>query len=171
MIYVNTGDGKGKTTAAVGQVIRSLGSGWKVCIIQMFKDRSFYGEQKILKKLPGSTFFSYAPRHPACFKSAKRTVVRKQCAEALKKAQSILTGSKKYNLVVLEEFNIAVRDGFFSTEKLLEVLAYNRIGAHVIVTGRGAPKKLIAAADLVTEMNDVKHPYRRGIKAQKGIEF
>ncbi|MBN1823137.1 MAG: cob(I)yrinic acid a,c-diamide adenosyltransferase [Endomicrobiales bacterium] len=170
MIIVNTGDGKGKTTAAMGQVLRSLGRGWKVCIIQLFKGREFYGEQTILKKLKGLKLLSFAPKHPACFRNIPEKKVRNECRKALSEAWSVIKRNK-FDMVVLEEFNIAVRDGFLKAEDLLKVLGAKSPAAVVIVTGRGASKQLIGKADLVTEMKEIKHPYRRGITARKGIEF
>ena len=73
MIIVNTGNGKGKTTAAMGQILRSLGRGWKVCLIQLFKGKEFYGEQKILKGLKGLDFYCFAPKHPGCFKGVSKS--------------------------------------------------------------------------------------------------
>lgn len=171
MIIVNTGDGKGKTTAAVGQVIRSLGRGWKVCMIQLFKGEEFYGEQKILKKLKNFQFYSFAPKHPYCFKNVKREDVRLQCLEALEFFKRMLASKKRFNLIVLEEFNIALRDGYIKPDELLEVLKDTDIKTNVIITGRGAPKELIKIAGIVTEMKMLKHPFNEGIEAQKGLEF
>lgn len=171
MIIVNTGNGKGKTTAAMGQVLRSLGRDWKVAIIQLFKGREFYGEQKVLKKLKNLDFYSFAPKHPKCFGDTSLWEVKDQCQKALKKLKVLLEGRKKYNLIVLEEFNIALRDGYILLKELLEVLSKYHSKYNIIVTGRSAPKKLIELADLVTEMKEIKHPYRKGIKAQKGLEF
>ncbi|HBU69251.1 MAG TPA: cob(I)yrinic acid a,c-diamide adenosyltransferase [Elusimicrobia bacterium] len=174
MIIINTGDGKGKTTAAVGQVIRSLGRGYKVCIIQLFKGKEFYGEQLVLKKLKNLKFYSFAPKHPGCFRDTDPKLVRKDCLKALDKFGEVLKGKPRYDLIVLEEFNIALRDGYLKVNELLKVLdkSYlNNNKIHVIITGRAAPKALLEAADLVTEMKEVKHPYNKGMVATKGIEF
>ena len=171
MIIINTGNGKGKTTAAIGQVIRSLGQGWKVAIIQLFKSKDFYGEQKILSGLKGLDFYSFAPRHPFCFKETGKKTVIEQCKKAMLRFRKLISGKKRYDLIVLEEFNIALRDGFIKPDVLLEALSNVTENTIIIITGRGAPESLIKAADLVTEMKEIKHPYNKGIPARKGIEF
>ena len=171
MIIVNTGDGKGKTTASIGQIIRSLGHGNKVCLIQLFKGEDFYGEQKILAKLEGLDFYSYARRHPFCAKNASLEETSQQCVFALKKLAEIASVPQRYDLVVLEEFNIALRDKFIETGAFLELLKKLSEKADIVITGRGAPQKLQDMADLVTEMKEIKHPYRKGVPAKKGIEF
>jgi len=171
MIIVNTGNGKGKTTAAIGQIIRSLGRGWKVCLIQLFKGKEFYGEQKVLKGLKNLTFYSFAPKHPGCFKNISRKKLDSDCASALNKFKAVLCGKKKYDLIVLDEFNIAVRDGFLNIKALLEVLRSIDSNTNILITGRSAHKNLLKIADLITEMKEVKHPFNIGILAKKGIEF
>lgn len=170
MLIVNTGNGKGKTTAAIGQIIRSLGRGWKVCLIQLFKGKEFYGEQKVLSMLSGLDFYSFAPKHPFCFHSVSKQKALIECTDALDCVKKIVR-KKKYRLIVLEEFNIALRDGFIELKPFLELIGKLEKTAVVIVTGRGAPKKLIERADLVTEMKEIKHPFNKGIKAMKGLEF
>jgi len=170
MIIVNTGNGKGKTTAAMGQIIRSLGRGWKVCLIQLFKGKEFYGEQKILKGLKGLDFYCYASKHPGCFPGVSKTSLVSDCGKALKQFEKALA-SKKYGLIVLEEFNIAVRDGLLKIEPLLELLKNKNSNINVLITGRSAHKKLLKIADCVTEMKEVKHHFHKGILAKKGLEF
>ena len=171
MIIVNTGNGKGKTTAAIGQIIRSLGRGWKVCLIQLFKGKEFYGEQKVLKGLKNLKFYSFAPKHPGCFSGISKTSLKSECGKALKKFKDSLAPAKKYNLIVLDEFNIAVRDGILDIKVLLDILNCIDSKTNVLITGRCAHKSLMKIADLVTEMKEVKHPFRKGILARKGIEF
>jgi cob(I)alamin adenosyltransferase len=171
MIIVNTGNGKGKTTAAIGQVMRALGHNLKVCIIQLFKSEQFYGEQNILKSLDGLDFFTFAREHPYFNHNISLDIVLKQCLEALDKIREILKGNKNYDLIVLEEFNIALRDQFIDINVFLELLKKLSYNSTVVITGRGSPQQLIEVADLVTEMKEVKHPYNSGVKAQKGIEY
>lgn len=171
MIIVNTGDGKGKTTASTGQIVRSLGQGWKVALIQLFKGENFYGEQKILTQLDGLDFFSFAREHPYCIKGVTLEEAARSCRPAVEKLKELAESPKKYDLVVLEEFNIAVRDKFIDKDEFIRLVKLLAEKSNVIVTGRGAPEELIEAADLVTEMKEVKHPYQKGIQACKGIEF
>lgn len=171
MICVLTGNGKGKTTSAMGQILRALGRGQKVCLIQLFKGENFYGEQKILTGLKNLDFFAFAPKHPACFKDVPQSTVKKQCAQALACFSTIARSKKKYGLIVLEEFNIAVRDKMLTCAALLAAVQKCPADTNIIVTGRGAPRSLIACADLVTEMKEIKHPYASGVAAREGWEF
>ncbi len=181
MIFVYTGNGKGKTTAAVGQIIRALGHKKRACLIQLFKGKEYYGEQKILKKLKDLDFFSFAPYHPLCAKSTERTFVRgehlfalesvkKQCAKSLDCLEKVLK-EKKYALIVLDEFNIALRDKFMKSEKLIDIIRTKAGKSDIIITGRGAPKSLLKIATLITEFREIKHPFQNGISAKKGIEY
>ncbi|MDR3071540.1 MAG: cob(I)yrinic acid a,c-diamide adenosyltransferase [Endomicrobium sp.] len=171
MIIVNTGNGKGKTTAAIGQVVRSLGQGFKVCIVQLFKDERFHGEQKILLKLDGLDFFSFAKEHPYCIKGVSFENVTAQCAVAMEKFKKIVTSDKKYDLVLLEEFNIALRDKFINENEFITLVKQLSQRSNVVITGRDACKKLIDIADIVTEMKEIKHSYNDSIQAQRGIEY
>jgi len=181
LIQVYTGDGKGKTTAAVGQVIRALGQGLRVCFIQFFKDpKTFtYGEQKIfyslsrkgiLRDLPGIDLYTFAPQHPHFFKKIKKEETRKQLKEGLNFIHKIFR-EKDYDLLVLDELIIALRDKYLETNKLIKLLKQKPKNMEIILTGRGAPKKLLTFVDLVTEMKKIKHPYDKGVKVRKGIEY
>ena len=170
MILVITGNGKGKTTSSVGQIIRALGHNQKVCLVQLFKGESFYGEQNILTKLEGLDFFSFAKKHPFCFKDITKEQTVKECQQATDKLKEIINNNN-YNLVVLEEFNIALRDNFIEEEFLLDIIRQLNKKSNVVVTGRGASNKLIELADLVSEVKEIKHPFNKGIPAQEGIEF
>ncbi len=170
MIIVITGNGKGKTTSSIGQIIRALGHNQKVCLIQLFKGENFYGEQKILAKLEGLDFYSYAKKHPFCFKDISKQQARQECFTALSKIEEIIKNNR-YDLIVLEEFNIAFRDGFIDEESLIEAAKRLAEKSTVIITGRGASQKLIETADLVSEVLEIKHPYSKGIPAKEGIEF
>ncbi|MDR1941862.1 MAG: cob(I)yrinic acid a,c-diamide adenosyltransferase [Endomicrobium sp.] len=171
MIIVNTGNGKGKTTAAIGQIIRSLGQGFKVCLIQLFKGESFYGEQKILTALNNLDFYSYASEHPYCVKGVSVKEAANNCKPAMDKIKELALSEKQYDLIVLEEFNIALRDKFIEENEFIELVKEISKKSNVIVTGRGAPESLTDIADLVTEMKEIKHPYNKGAQACKGIEF
>jgi cob(I)alamin adenosyltransferase len=171
MLYVYTGNGKGKTTAAMGQIVRALGRGLDVCLIQLFKGKEFYGEQKVLCKLKNLDFYSFAPKHPFCFPQVNKETVQVQCDDALESFKKALKKKKSYDLIVLEEFNIAIREGYLKYKDLSKVLDTINKDTYIVITGRGAPKELLKRADLVTEMKEIKHPFNKGIKAKKGIEF
>jgi cob(I)alamin adenosyltransferase len=171
MIIVNTGNGKGKTTAAIGQIIRSLGHNNKVCLVQLFKGEQFYGEQNILRKLDGLDFFSYAKKHPFCFKGISFEEVRIECEQAIAKLRQIYEGDKKYDLIVLEEFNIALRDKFIEEKVFLEIVKMLSEKSDIVVTGRGATEGLIAMADIVSEIREIKHVFNEGVCARVGIEY
>ncbi|MDR1259820.1 MAG: cob(I)yrinic acid a,c-diamide adenosyltransferase [Endomicrobium sp.] len=171
MIIINTGNGKGKTTASIGQIIRFLGHGFKVCLIQLFKEEYFYGEQNILIKLNNLDFFSFSMKHPYFTKNTNFTETVNGCLGAMKKLEQLSNIPKKYDLIVLEEFNIALRDRFICESKFINIVKQLSQKSNIIITGRDAPDMLIDIADLVTEMKEIKHPYKIGIKATKGIEF
>ncbi|MDR1195724.1 MAG: cob(I)yrinic acid a,c-diamide adenosyltransferase [Endomicrobium sp.] len=171
MIIVNTGDGKGKTTASIGQIIRSLGHGNKVCLIQLFKGKYFYGEQNILTELEGLEFFSFASEHPYCIEGITLEEAKEKCIPAAQKLAELAASEKRYDLIVLEEFNIALRDGFLDKIKFIDLVKKLSEKSDIVITGRAAPQELIDIADLVTEMKEIKHPFQKGISAKKGIEF
>lgn len=170
MIIVITGNGKGKTTSSIGQIIRALGHNQKVCLVQLFKGESFYGEQKILTKLEGLDFFSFAQKHPFCFKDITKEQTVKECQQAINKLKEIIKNNN-YNLIVLEEFNIALRDNFIEEDLLLYIIKQLDEKSNVVITGRGASSKLVELADLVSEVKEIKHPFNKGISAQEGIEY
>ena len=170
MILLITGNGKGKTTSAIGQIVRALGHNQKVCLIQLFKGESFYGEQNILTKLENLDFFSFAKKHPFCFKEVSKEQVIKECEQSLNKLKEI-SQDNKYNLIVLEEFNIALRDNFIDETFFINTVKKLNENSNVVITGRGASQKLIDVADLVSEIKEIKHPYTKGVLAQEGIEY
>lgn len=168
---VLTGNGKGKTTSALGMAMRAIGQGLKVAVLQFIKGSWRYGELETAARLApdliirplGEGFVHVDPEHPdskdvACAERGWRI-----CKEAL------LSG--EYDMVVLDEINVAVSYGLLRVEEVVEVLDRRPSHVHVVLTGRDAPAAFIEIADLVTEMVEVKHPYRKGITARKGIEF
>ena len=170
MILLITGNGKGKTTSAIGQIVRALGHNQKVCLIQLFKGESFYGEQNILTKLENLDFFSFAKKHPFFFYLVSKEQVIKECEQSLNKLKEI-SQNNKYNLIVLEEFNIALRDNFIDETFFINTVKKLNDNSNVVITGRGASQKLIDVADLVSEIKEIKHPYTKGVLAQEGIEY
>lgn len=176
LVQVYTGNGKGKTTAAWGQAMRASGQGLKVAIIQFFKGKGSgvprpswrgAGEAKMAKRLK-LNLYSFCPVHP--FFGGKRKKLQKECQEGLTFAKKLIQ-SKKYDLIILDEINIALRDRLIEVNEVLDLIKKKPKGVELILTGRGAPKKTIEAADLVTEMREIKHPYQKGIKERRGIEY
>lgn len=170
LIQIYTGNGKGKTTAAVGQVIRASGHKAKICFIQIFKPKRFYGEQKILSRFKNIDFFSFSHKHPFCYKNINKNKIKKECRKALCFIKKIFKNNS-YDILVLDEFNIAIRDNFIRSKELIDLLKQKPTNLEVVITGRKAPKELIEIADLVTEMKKIKHPYDKGITFRKLIEF
>ena len=165
---VFTGNGKGKTTAALGMALRAAGHGLPVCVIQFIKGSRTYGELEAVKLLP--TVDLHVMGRGFTWKSDNLEEDRRVALEAWAFAQErIATG--KYPLVILDEFTYLLHYGMLDLEPCLAALARRGPEQHVLVTGRYAPEALIEAADLVTEMQVVKHPLKQGVRAQPGIEF
>jgi len=177
LIVVNTGNGKGKTTAALGMVLRSLGHGFRVAIVQFIKGAWEPAEKAALSPWteargdqPAQLEF-YAMGEGFTWETQDRDRDILKAKEALERAIALIH-NPDYRMVLLDEVNIALKLGYLSAEEVLAGLANKPPMTHVILTGRGAPAPLIEAADLVTEMSLVKHPFReQGVKAQAGIEF
>lgn len=166
LVQVYTGNGKGKTTTAWGQALRASGQGLKVVIIQFFKGKGS-GETKIAKKL-NLNVYSFCPVHP--FFGGKREKLKRECREGLAFAKEMIQ-SKKYDMIILDEINIAMRDRLIEVNEVLDLIKKKPTEVELILTGRGAQKKIMDAADLVTEMREIKHPYQKGIKGRRGIEY
>ena len=169
LVIVNTGDGKGKTTAALGMVLRAWGRDFCVCVIQFIKaETGQWGEIKATKKLDiewlttgdGFTWLS---------KDMDETTARALHGWELAK-EKIASGD--YDLIILDEFTYPLQFGWIDSAQAIDWLKANKPNdMHIIITGRDAPAALIEYADLVTEMREIKHPYQKGIQAQAGIEF
>jgi cob(I)alamin adenosyltransferase len=168
LVIVNTGNGKGKTTAALGVLFRAWGRGRRVCMLQFIKaTTSNYGENKAAKRLgieiiPMGDGFTWLSDDIEKDKATAR-----QCWELCR--QKILSG--EYDIVILDEMTYTLSYGWLDVNEVIEVLKQRDPAMHIIITGRNALPELVEYADLVTEMTEVKHPYSQGIKAQKGIEF
>ena len=169
LIQVYTGNGKGKTTAALGLAIRSLGHGAKVHIIFFMKGKFPYGEREILTKLPNLSFQIFGHEHLIDPNNVKDDE-RQQAREALK-ASRLAIKSGKYDLVILDEVNVASAWKLIDVKDVLELIGNKPPKVEVVLTGRYADQRIIDKADLVTNMDEIKHPYRRGIEARKGIEY
>ena len=170
LIIVNTGNGKGKTTAALGMVMRSLGHGYKVAIVQFIKGAWEPAEKAVLATWQEQLEF-HAMGEGFTWDTQDRERDIELANAAWSKALEYIL-NPEYRLVLLDEVNIALKLGYLDVDSVIEGLEQKPEDSHVILTGRGAPDKLIAIADLVTEMSLIKHPFReQGVKAQPGIEF
>lgn len=166
MIQVYTGDGKGKTTAAIGLSIRAIGAGHNVFIGQFVKGMR-YSEIKFLEKLDNITIKQYGLN---CFIENEPEEKDIQAAQNGLKEVTEIMSSGEYDLVILDEANIAVYFDLFTVEELIEAIERRDEKVEVVVTGRKVEKKLIERSDLVTEMKEIKHYYQKGIEARDGIE-
>jgi len=169
LIQIFTGDGKGKTTAALGAVIRAIGSGLRAYIVYFMKGDYPYGERKILSQLPNvnvATFGSLEFVDPTNIKPEEK----EQAKSALTAArEAMLSGN--YDLVVLDEVNLAVAWKLVELGEVVRLINDKPPNVELILTGRQADTKLVQLADLVTECLNIKHPYDKGITARKGIEY
>ena len=166
-IHVYTGNGKGKTTAALGLAIRAVGAGLKVYIAQFLKHGD-YSEIKGLDRFSDTITVEQF----GCGRFIKGRPSKEDVAAArqgLKKVKTILAAGK-YSVVILDEANVAVSLNLFSENELLEILDHRPHNVEIIITGRGAAAGIIEAADLVTEMKEIKHYFKKGVKARIGIE-
>lgn len=169
LVQVFTGNGKGKTTAAVGTIVRAVGHGYKVCLISFMKGSYSYGEYKTLSSLPHVAIEQFGLRKftdPAKIKAEEK----EQAQAALVAAREAVSGGK-YDLVVLDEVNVAICYNLVKLDRIINLIKEKPEHVEVILTGRYADPKLIEVADLVTEMVKVKHPFDDGISARKGIEY
>lgn len=167
-IQIYTGNGKGKTTAALGLALRAAGAGMKIYFTQFIKGKP-YSELSILKnRIPEITIKQYGL---GCFIVDKPTEDDINAAiKGLNEIASIIL-SEKYDMIVLDEITIALYYKLFSADRLIKVLQSKSDKTEIVITGRYAPDELIKIADLVTEMKEIKHYYKDGVEARKGIEF
>ncbi|MCB1882737.1 MAG: cob(I)yrinic acid a,c-diamide adenosyltransferase [Geminicoccaceae bacterium] len=169
LLVVHTGTGKGKSTAAWGLAMRTLGHGLKLGVVQFVKGRRDTGERKLLERFPEQATvkvmgegFTWETQDRA------RDVA---AARAAFDAAKAMLADPDLHMVILDELNIVLRYEYLPLDEVVEALKARREGLHVVVTGRNAKPELIEAADLVTEMTLVKHPFREGVKGQLGVEF
>ncbi len=169
LMIVHTGSGKGKTTAALGMAIRCLGHGMKVGIVQFIKGAIDTAEECILKSF-GEQMVFLRLGEGYTWETQNRERDTRVAQEAWLEAERLLR-SPDFGMVILDELNIALHHGYVALDQVLRAVRQRPPMLHVVITGRGAPKELIDAADLVSEMKMIKHPFRKGVKAQKGVEF
>jgi cob(I)alamin adenosyltransferase len=167
-IIINTGDGKGKTTAAFGVALRAAGHGLKIAVVQFLKGTWDYGETHALEELPNieltrvGSGFTWLADDPA---------LPRGLAEQAWQLASELALTDRYDLLILDELNYAIAEGYVTVEDVLAMLAAKPQRLSVIITGRDAPLDLIEVADTVTEMRCVKHAFGQGVPARRGIEY
>jgi cob(I)alamin adenosyltransferase len=169
LVIVHTGNGKGKTTAALGMAFRAAGYGYKVLMVQFIKGSWHYGELDAAKKFEGiltirpmGEGFTWETKNPERDREVAQNAFAYGREEAL---------SGKYHMVIFDEINVAVRYHYVDIEQVLDLIDRKPPSLHLVFTGRDAHPALIERADLVTEMKSLKHPFDKGILAQKGVEF
>jgi cob(I)alamin adenosyltransferase len=167
LLLVNTGNGKGKSTAAFGVAFRALGHGLKVSILQFIKGKWKTGELQAahrfgLEMAPMGKGFTWESQNL----EEDKALMREAWSRA---SEKILSG--RYDLIILDELNYVLGYGYLPVDEVIRCLKSRPPHVHVLLTGRNAPEEIISIADCVTEMRDIKHPYRNGIPAQKGIDY
>lgn len=169
LLIVHTGKGKGKTTAAFGMAMRMIGHGRKVGVVQFVKGAMATGEKAVFDAFPDHAEFKPMGEGFTWDTQdrARDTAVAREAWEEVKR----MIADPSYDMVVADELNIVLRYDYLPLDEVLAAVTVRAPMKHVVVTGRNAPEALIDAADLVTEMTMVKHPFRSGVKAQEGIEF
>jgi cob(I)alamin adenosyltransferase len=169
LLVVHTGAGKGKTTAALGMAIRCLGHGMNVAVVQFIKGAIDTAEERILRGFGDQVVF-LRMGEGYTWETQDRERDKAVAQEAWTEVEKFLQ-DPTFGMVVLDELNIAIHHEYVSLDQVLKAVAQRPPMLHVVITGRGAKPELIEAADLVSEMKMIKHPFRKGIKAQKGVEF
>ena len=169
IIVVNAGNGKGKSSSAFGMAIRAMGNGMKVGVVQFIKGALQTGDEKFLRRFPAEiSFHSMGKGYTWETQDRERDIVKAK--EAWEQAKVFLA-DPTYGLVIFDELNIALKYHYLDVETVISDLLARPAMQHVVITGRGALPELIEVADTVTEMNAVKHAFKAGITAQKGIEW
>lgn len=169
LVHIYTGDGKGKTTAALGLALRAAGHGLRTYIAQFMKGQD-YGELEAVKRLsPLITIEQFGQAGFVHVKQATAEDVALAHAGLERVRQALHSG--QYDIVVMDEINVALFFELLTVDEVLSLIENRPPGVELVLTGRRVPEKLIAHADLVTEMREIKHPYQKGIKARRGIEY
>jgi len=172
LVIVYTGNGKGKTTAALGMALRAVGYNYRICMIQFIKGSWHYGEMTSSKRLEPEFELTAVGKGFVGIIDDKSTREEheKIAQEALRLSKEKI-GSEKYNIVILDEINYAINLGLIKVEDVLDLIKNKPVKLNLVLTGNHVKKEIIEIADLVTEMKEIKHPFKSGIKAKKGIDF
>jgi cob(I)alamin adenosyltransferase len=169
LVIVNTGNGKGKTTAALGTAMRAVGSGFNVFMVQFIKGSWDYGELHVVDKLKPN--FEIKPMGEGfTWETKDKERDTKVAGEAWRFCKELIK-KNEHDLLIFDEINNALDYGYLDVDDVVAALKNKPESMHIILTGRGAPQEIIDVADLVTEMREIKHPFHEGIYAQRGIEF
>ena len=168
LLQVYTGDGKGKTTASLGLALRAIGHGMKVCMIQFMKNSDIYGEVRLAEKMPGLTIIPVG-RHDFVNLKIPEASDIELAGAGWQKAKDII-GSQQYDIVILDEINVALSCGLLDQATVIPFLSSQKGTVEVVATGCWAPQALMDVADLVTEMKNIRHPYSKGVDSREGID-
>jgi len=172
LVIVYTGRGKGKTTAALGMALRAIGHDYKICMIQFIKGSWHYGEMSSSKRLePEFELTAVGKGFVGILDDKTPKEVHQEIAkEAITIAKEKIS-SEKYNIIILDEINYAVNLGLVDVSDVLDLIRSKPENVTLVLTGNHVKEEIIDAADLVTEMKEIKHPFQKGIRAKKGIDF
>lgn len=168
LVLVHTGDGKGKSSSAFGMIVRALGWGQSVAVVQFIKGKWVTGERQFFQKQTDVVWKTMGEGFTWDTQDKDRDT---QAAVAAFEEAARLMASGDFDLLVLDEVNIAIRHGYLDVARVIEALEARHKRTAVVLTGRGAQPELCDYADLVSEMVEVKHPFKAGVKAQRGIDF
>ena len=167
---IYTGNGKGKTTAALGLMLRAVGNDFKVAMVQFLKGNTDSGEIKLIEeRFPEIEAYQFGTDHFITKNNIKEED-RKEAENGFLKVKELIE-SNEFDLIVLDEINVAMYFGIIDEKEVIELIQNKPENLELVLTGRYAPKEIINLAELVTEMKDIKHPYNNGFQARKGIEF
>jgi cob(I)alamin adenosyltransferase len=171
LVIVYTGNGKGKTTAALGMVVRAVGYNWRILMVQFIKGDWMYGELEGYKKL--SPNFELKRMGKGFVRIMGDDKPIEDHIQAAKNALQYVRDNmdKDYDIVILDEVNVAIKEGLLTVQEVLEVVKAKPAYLNIILTGRNATTEIIDQADLVTEMTEIKHPFKAGILAQPGVDY
>ena len=172
LVIVYTGNGKGKTTAALGMALRAIGYEHKVCMLQFIKGSWHYGEMDSSKKLePNFELIAVGKGFVGILDdNSPREEHEKYAAEAVRICREKIF-SEKYDVIILDEVNYAITLGLIDVQEIIKIIKEKPSELDLVLTGRDVKEEIVELADLVTEMKEIKHPFKSGIKAKKGIDF
>ncbi len=171
LIHIYTGDGKGKTTTSVGLAVRALGHNLKVCYAYFHKKPEKYGYNEInqLEKL-GAQIYGFAKGHPFFDKDLKPEYFEQKCQEGIKTIEDEVFKTN-YDLLIMDEILISVRDGFLAEKTLIDFIKKKPVNLELVLTGRGATEKVLELADYVSNVTKIKHPFDKNVQSREGVEY